>query len=397
MKSVGVDITSDSHVVALVEGHCWKNLFAVLAARGFSVQAPAFAVLLACGSHCACAADDEEADDVDGQDPDSCLRAISTYDGNAPYTYSVDWSPVDDYVIAGTTVELRLFEVDTEAAEFELVGTLDDGRARAATVKWVPGGRLALSGGTEVKLLEITRDPPAIIQLDSYTGHVEHVYVMDISPDGTLALTGGADRSVQLLGIDPDAGTLTLRATFFGHNGHIVGISWAPDGRHAVTVSDDMTVRLLEADVESDPAELREVGIATVSGDRPAGVDWPAQWNPLITGSWDGHVVHTWTVDVEAGTLDMETQSAEYHTSGVDTLAWSRDRPLVVTGGHDDTIRLFSVADGGVLTTVSVLDHTTGAHWVSWSHDESYLVLASGLLDRISLVDARSCPGGPLE
>jgi WD40 repeat protein len=158
-----------------------------------------------------------------------------------------------------------------------------------------------------------------------------------------------------------------------------------------------MTVRLLEADVDSEPAELREVGIAAITGDRMAAVAWPAQGNPIITGTWDGHVVHTWSVDIEAGTIAMQTSSADYHTSGVDTLAWSRDRPLVVTGGHDDTIRMFSVADDGALTSVALLDDQTGAHWVRWSPDESYLVLSSGLIDRINLVDARTCPGGPDE
>ena len=73
-------------------------------------------------------------------------------------------------------------------------------------------------------------------------------------------------------------------------------------------------------------------------------------------------------------------------------MEWSGDRQRIVTGGHDDTMRLLAF-DGAALTNMAVLeDHDSGVHSVAWSRDEAYMVMASSMVDRIALIDMRACP-----
>jgi hypothetical protein len=76
-------------------------------------------------------------------------------------------------------------------------------------------------------------------------------------------------------------------------------------------------------------------------------------------------------------------------------MEWSRDRRRIVTAGHDDTMRL-SMFDGAALATMVVLeDHESGVHSASWSRDEELMVMASSMVDRVSLIDMRACPMAP--
>jgi WD40 repeat protein len=329
-------------------------------------------------------------------EPSSCLSELAGYDGPRDYTYSVSWSPIDDHVLAGTNVELRLFAVDVESPDLQLVATLEE-RARAAVVAWHPDGRHALSAGTEVKLLAIERDPPAIVQLDAFAGHQGHVYGLRWSPAGAHALTGGEDGTVRLLAVDAAAGTLTQRAILFGHFGKVLGVAWSPDGRHALSVGEDASVRLLAVDVDADPPELRELAMERDRNfDLESAVSWPARGYPVVTGTWGRHKVKLWSVDTDAATMDLETEFPDRHSSGLDILEWTDDEEWIVTGGHDDTIRLSRFADGTFATIATLEDHQTGAHSVSWAPDDLHLVLASSMVDRISLVDVSTCEDPPL-
>ena len=329
-------------------------------------------------------------------EPEPCLSELASHDGPRDYTYSVSWSPIDDYVLAGTNVELRLFAVDVESPELQLVASLEE-RARAAVVAWSSDGRYALSAGTEVKLLAIEREPPAIVELDAFTGHQGHVYGLRWSPDGKHALTGGEDGTVRLLAVDGAAGTLTQLAILYGHIGKVLGLAWSPDGRHALSVGADASARLLAVDVDPAAPEIRELAIQRDRAfKQESAVSWPLRGYPVITGTWESHVVKVWSVDTSTATMDLESEFSDRHSSGLDILEWTDDEEWIVTGGHDDTIRLSRFADGTFATIAMLEGHETGAHSVSWSPDDLHLVLASSKLDRISLVDANTCEDPPL-
>ncbi|HWM85424.1 MAG TPA: WD40 repeat domain-containing protein, partial [Kofleriaceae bacterium] len=166
---------------------------------------------------------------------------------------------------------------------------------------------------------------------------------------------------------------------------------WSPDGRHAVSVGADGSVRLLEVDLDADPVAITQLAVQQ-DADQENAVRWARGGNPLVTGTWwTRHVVQVWNVDVAAGTLELQSEFVD-HPTGINTMEWSGDRQRIVTGGHDDTMRL-AAYDGAVLTTMAVLeDHDSGVHSVAWSRDEAYMIMASSMVDRIALIDMRACP-----
>lgn len=332
---------------------------------------------------------DDGAGDTSGEG--ACLRTVTSMDGAAPYVYSVDWSPIDDFALAGTREDLRLLWVDTASQELEVAANLVD-RSTAAVVRWSADGRFALSAGQELKLLSVERDPPALVQLAAFAGNQGSFYGLDWSADGAHVITGEDGGAVRVFAVDTEAGTLTEQAIFYGHIEGVQGVSWSPDGRHAVSVGDDGSERLLEVNFDADPVTVeqldleREIGIVN-------SVRWGPGGYPLLVGTWaERHVVQIYSVDTEAGTLVLDGEFTD-HPSGIDVLQWSRDRRRILTAGHDDTVRL-SIFEGSELTGMAVLEgHDTGVHSASWSPDEDYIIMASSLFDRISLVDMRGCPG----
>ena len=338
--------------------------------------------------------DDGADDGEDGQGAQpGCLAEVARLDGPRSYVYSVTWSPVDDLVLAGTDGELRLLEVDAAARTLRVAATLPD-RATAAVTRWSADGRRALSAGRELKLLEVQRDPPALRQLAAHAGNRGTIYGMDLSADGTRVITGEEGGAVRVFAVDLAAGTLTERISFLGHTGKVFGVAWSPDGRHAASVGEDGSVRLLEVSLDQEPASITQLAVQE-DVDVENAVCWARSGNPLLTGTWwDRHVVQVWTVDPEAGTLELESEFVD-HMTGLDVMEWSRDRRHIVTAGHDDTMRL-SLFDGAALTTVTVLDgHDSGVHSASWSRDESLMVMASSMVDRVALIDMSACPTAP--
>lgn len=139
-----------------------------------------------------------------------------------------------------------------------------------------------------------------------------------------------------------------------------------------------------------DPAAgmLRELAQAKIS-DEASAVSWFGDF--VLTGSWGvENLVQRWSIDTQDGLIGAE-QDLFAHPSGLDVLAWRHDGQSLVTGGHDDTIRVWARRDSALEELASLDDHTTGVHAVSWSTDGAYLVLTSSRGDHVTLLDMRGC------
>jgi WD40 repeat protein len=349
-------------------------------------------LIIACDGSDGSSRDDDGADATPGEE--ACLSTLASIDGTAPYVYSVDWSPIDDFALAGTREDVRLLSVDTGSPALQVAANLTD-RATAGVVRWSADGRFATSAGDELKLLAVQRDPPALVQLAAFSDNQGSIYGLDWSADGAHLITGEHGGAVRVFAVDTEAGTLTQQAIFYGHIGKVQAVSWSPDGRHASSVGDDGSERLLEVNFDADPVTIEELALER-ENDIVNSVRWAPGGAQLLTGTWaERHVVQIWSVDTEAGTLVLDGEFGD-HPSGIDVLQWSRDERRILTAGHDDTVRL-SIFEDSALTGMAVLEnHDTGVHSASWSPDEDYIIVASSLFDRISLVDMRACPtAGP--
>lgn len=151
--------------------------------------------------------------------------------------------------------------------------------------------------------------------------HKGFVYGTGFSPDGSLLVTVGADRRIQLY--DGKTGEPTKSVGEGVHTGSIFAVSWAPDSKRFVTASADQTVRVWEAESGENVATWRfgEEGAVSVP-DQQVGVVWPA-------GRKDGLII---SINLD-GDLNY--------------LVEGKDKPIRVVQGHNKTVMALGVGSDG--------------------------------------------------
>jgi WD40 repeat protein len=323
-----------------------------------------------------------------------CLSAVTTLENTNPYLYTAKWSPVADFVLTGTTGALRLIQVDTMAGTLnQVVSFTQPGNIY---VDWDKSGQLALSAGTDVRLLGIGVSPPSVTELASFQANTSQLQLYDVkwSPDNQFALTAGEDGAVRLLQVDVATPALTQTAVFTGHVGKVFGVTWAPDGQHALSVGEDKTLRLLA--VDTNAGSISELASAQ-DFEWESAVAWGSADTPVLSGTWGiRNAVQLWSVPADFSALDR-TLEIPGQTPGVQVLEWSWDRTQLITAEHEDTLHLFT-RNGMSITAIGTLgSHYTGVHAVAWSPDGNSLVVASSHGDILTLVDVRGCNPSPAE
>ena len=220
------------------------------------------------------------------------------------------------------------------------------------------------------------------LELVVQAGHTTSINTVVLSPDGKLLASGSSDASVKLWEVSTGRELRTL----LGHEPKITTLIFTPDSETLVNASYDTTIRLwdtstglelrafsqaLSPDVKaifspdgrilavdsgetitfweiSTGRELRKLpkdrGFQSVMAFSPNG-------KALATsnGDYDG-IVQLW--DVETG---RELRVLNKHVGDVNSLAFTSDGRMLVTGGEDGTIRLWEVADGNLIATLSSL------------------------------------------
>jgi len=318
----------------------------------------------------------------------ACLSAVTTLENTNPYLYTAKWSPVADFVLAGTTGALRMIQVDAAAGTLtQLVSFAQPGNIY---VDWDKSGQFALSAGTDVRLLAIGASPPSVTELASYQANTSLPQLYDVkwSPDNHFLLTGGQDGAVRLLQVDSATPALAQLAVFTGHVGKVYGVAWAPDGQHALSAGADGTLRLLAVDTSA--GSISQLAISTTT-EWESAVAWGSVDTPVLSGTWGTrNAVQLWSVPPDFSALDR-TLEIPGQTPGVQVLEWSWDRTQLITAEHEDTLHLFT-RNGMSITAIGTLgSHYTGVHAVAWSRDGNALVMASSHGDILTLVDVSGC------
>lgn len=181
--------------------------------------------------------------------------------------------------------------------------------------------------------------------------HKGFVYGTAFSPDGSLLVTVGADRRIQLY--DGKTGEATKNIGEGVHTGSIFAVSWAKDSKRLVTSSADQTVRVwdVESGENTQTWKLGQEGVVNV-GDQQVGVAW-ARDNLIISLSLDGDL-HYLEEGSAAPTKVVQGHNKSITAIGVGSDGTGKD---VWTGSFDGRVCHWDV-EKGVGAVVDGQTHT---------------------------------------
>jgi len=178
---------------------------------------------------------------------------------------------------------------------------------------------------------------------EELAGHERAVWSVAFSPDGTLALSGSADRTLRLWDVERRQ---PLRV-FKGHRGEVKCVAFLPQGGYALSGGFDSTVRLWNlTEGTGKVLSIKELKAPDRWVTRIDVIAVSASGRQALIGGEEGRLV-LWNVRTEGDIGKQDIRVLEGHQGVVGSAAFSRDgRSAISVGIHDDTIRLWDAEAG---------------------------------------------------
>lgn len=194
----------------------------------------------------------------------------------------------------------------------------------------------------------------------TYRGHLQPVYGMAWSPDGTHIASVGADKTVQVW----DATTGKNLFTYTNHKGTTNGVAWLPQkGTRIASASGDATVQVWDS-TTGDHILTYRGHTANVRG-----LSWSPEGKYIASGGND-NTVQVW--DATNGTTSFTNSR---HSNFVWYLKWSPDGTRIASASEDTTVQVFDASNGNPIFIYR--GHTKGVQALTWSPDSNRIASAS--------------------
>ncbi len=188
-----------------------------------------------------------------------------------------------------------------------------------------------------------------------FRGHKQRVYAVAVSPNDRLAATASQDKTIRLWNLRTGEHTGTLE----GHNHWVRRVAFSPDGTLLASASVDKTVKLWtlasgKAQTFNHPDYVHAVAFS------PDGTQ---------LGTTSGNDAWLWHIGSDA------PKRFAGHTDQVRTIAFTPDAQHLVTGGEDQTARVWDPQTGAAVLTLE--GHTDTVYDVVVSRDGTQIVTGS--------------------
>ena len=271
----------------------------------------------------------------------------------------------DGRTLAAGTLEnsIRLFETSSWRELRELKGHA----GWVTSLAFSADGKMLASGSRDkaVRLWDVSGGR----ELHVLKGHGDLVKSVAFSPDGRLLASASFDRTAKVWGVGDGREVRTLER----FSGKLTAAAFSSDGRTLLVSAGDRSVRAFDAATWAEARGVAGVGDAD-AGDTPGEV---AAFSPegarLATSNGDKTIQLR---DIPSTTTTTNAPRVfESYSSGVYTTAFSPDGRWFANGGKDRTIRIWEVATGRKVRTLT--GHTGWVTHVSFSPDSRWLASAS--------------------
>ncbi len=182
--------------------------------------------------------------------------------------------------------------------------------------------------------------------LDELNGHSWWVWSARFSPDASQIVTASQDRSA-IVWRRTGAGKFEPIARFTDHEGPVYAASFSPDAKRIATAGYDQTIRLWQPDnVTTLDVEARVAGTSgssdavTMRGHTGAvrSIDFDPTGATLLSGSHD-NTLRLWNV-----ASGESIKALRGHGRRVESVAFSPNGQLAASAGQDGSVRVWDVA-----------------------------------------------------
>ncbi|MBX7222514.1 MAG: caspase family protein [Blastocatellia bacterium] len=220
--------------------------------------------------------------------------------------------------------------------------------------------------------------PALVVQL----GHSGSITSVAFSPDGTLAVSGGLDRSVKVWEVTSGREIRTLR----GHLQGVNAVAVSPDGKTVASASGSNWYYKAE-EIEND-IKLWDITtgheLKTLRGHRAwvSGLVFSQDGSRLFSSGGTSKLAHQGYVDAVDGTIRVWDVASGTELKKLETkveltsLALSPGGQTVAAGSSDMTVRLWDVPSGAQL--YELRGHRAPVWCVAFSPDGKWVLSGSG-------------------
>ncbi len=256
-------------------------------------------------------------------------------------------------------------------------------------------GAWAQTGGT-VKVFDLA----TANLLFTLRGHTAQILYVRFSPDGTRIATASNDRTAKIWDVSTalNTGSATGKELFTlaGHTDGVTSVVWSPDGKRLVTASADGTAKVWNADTGAElltfghtnflidaafDADGTRIGTVGVNG---RVIVWDIStrrqlftlFTPQIrytaqdvgfSPDGDHIVIANFETPAIVWDLSPAPELPSVSTGPVYSFAANSDRTRIVTSHPDNTAKVWDIASGRLLLTLS--GHTRPVTGIAYSRD----------------------------
>ncbi len=251
------------------------------------------------------------------------------------------------------SAQISLHTALRQAAELN-IGTEHSAPVTAVSIS--PDGKVAASAGADrtIRLWDLHGRPVGL----PFTGHDDAVLALAFHPDGELIASGSSDRTIRLW----DAGGRQA-AVGRGHEGSVNAVAFHSSGRRLATGGTDRTVRVW--DIEGHQAGPAFVG----HEDAVLTVAYVPSGDLLVSGGAD-RTIRLWDRRGRPAHTPMVG-----HTARVTGVVLTPDGRTIVSGGADRTVRVWDREGYGSDTVI--IGHASDVNGVVLLESDQLIVSAS--------------------
>jgi WD40 repeat protein len=233
-------------------------------------------------------------------------------------------------------------------------------------------------------LMKITAQEQAI-ETVIQTGHYASVRSVALSPDGKLAATGSADKTIKLW----EVATGREIRSCLGSVGTVHQLAFGPEGKQLASIDAEYKLKLWEVETS------REMCTIKLADDEILSVIFSPDGKSLVTGTEKNHVI-IWDIEtgneirrIKPDTADIPMQkSFGYPTA--QTVDISNDGKLLLTGSNDRTAFLFDFRSGKQLKKFKGDRTSCTSCMISASFNPDAGQIVIGRMDSVFIWDVES-------